>query len=411
MGKDLKGKELGKGISQRKDGKYCARYTDRFNKRQSIYGKTLKEVKNKLAKAIADDIRHTNVINEKTTLDDWYVQWMDVYKKPVIRKNTKRHYEHIYKTKISPTLGKERLTDITKLKITSMINKLNEQGYQWETLHKVKVLLSDMFDKAMEDEFVVKNPAKSVRLPKNKPAREIKALSKEDQETFFECASGTFYNNLFIVAVNTGLRPGELFALTEKNINFAKGELYVTNTLLYQKLDGDEKKTFHLEDPKTYTSRRTVPINKICMSALLSQVRIHKILYNKSPYKNNLEFPNLLFTTRHCTPLNSVLYSAAIDKIVNEINLMRDSLDKMESFSGHTFRHTFATRCFEAGIEPKTVQSYLGHASLQMTMDLYTSVFPDKKRMEIQKLDETMNIKEPNTSSFENSKKIVSICG
>lgn len=411
MGKDLKGKELGKGISQRKDGKYCARYTDRFNKRQSIYGKTLKEVKNKLAKAIADDIRHTNIINEKTTLDDWYVQWMDVYKKPVIRKNTKRHYEHIYKTKISPTLGKERLTDITKLKITSMINKLNEQGYQWETLHKVKVLLSDMFDKAMEDEFVVKNPAKSVRLPKNKPAREIKALSKEDQETFFECASGTFYNNLFIVAVNTGLRPGELFALTEKNINFAKGELYVTNTLLYQKLDGDEKKTFHLEDPKTYTSRRTVPINKICMSALLSQVRIHKILYNKSPYKNNLEFPNLLFTTRHCTPLNSVLYSAAIDKIVNEINLMRDSLDKMESFSGHAFRHTFATRCFEAGIEPKTVQSYLGHASLQMTMDLYTSVFPDKKRMEIQKLDETMNIKEPNTSSFENSKKIVPICG
>lgn len=411
MGKDLKGKELGKGISQRKDGKYCARYTDRFNKRQSIYGKTLKEVKNKLAKAIADDIRHTNIINEKTTLDDWYVQWMDVYKKPVIRKNTKRHYEHIYKTKISPTLGKERLTDITKLKITSMINKLNEQGYQWETLHKVKVLLSDMFDKAMEDEFVVKNPAKSVRLPKNKPAREIKALSKEDQETFFECASGTFYNNLFIVAVNTGLRPGELFALTEKNINFAKEELYVTNTLLYQKLDGDEKKTFHLEDPKTYTSRRTVPINKICMSALLSQVRIHKILYNKSPYKNNLEFPNLLFTTRHCTPLNSVLYSAAIDKIVNEINLMRDSLDKMESFSGHTFRHTFATRCFEAGIEPKTVQSYLGHASLQMTMDLYTSVFPDKKRMEIQKLDETMNIKEPNTSSFENSKKIASICG
>ena len=98
MGKDLKGKELGKGISQRKDGKYCARYTDRFNKRQSIYGKTLKEVKNKLAKAIADDIRHTNIINEKTTLDDWYVQWMDVYKKPVIRKNTKRHYEHIYKT-------------------------------------------------------------------------------------------------------------------------------------------------------------------------------------------------------------------------------------------------------------------------------------------------------------------------
>ena len=107
-----------------------------------------------------------------------------------------------------------------------------------------------------------------------------------------------------------------------------------------------------------------------------------------------------------------MLYSAAIDKIVDEINLMRDSLDQMETFSGHTFRHTFATRCFEAGIEPKTVQSYLGHASIKMTMDLYTSVMPQKKKSDMEKLEATIDIAEPDVSEFDlnNSSKIIHLC-
>ena len=175
----------------------------------------------------------------------------------------------------------------------------------------------------------------------------------------------------------------------------------------------DEKKTFHLGEPKTYSSIRTVPINNICEAALLSQIRIHKIIYERSPYKPTLQFPNLLFTTKYCTPLNSVLYSAAIDKIVDEINLMRDSLDQMERFSGHTFRHTFATRCFEAGIEPKTVQSFLGHATLQMTMDLYTSVMPRKKKSDMDKLESTIDIEAPDISEFkqaDNDRKIIHLC-
>jgi integrase len=77
---------------------------------------------------------------------------------------------------------------------------------------------------------------------------------------------------------------------------------------------------------------------------------------------------------------------------------MRDEADKFESFSCHCFRHTFATRCFEAGVAPKTVQSYLGHASLQMTMDLYTHVTEDKKLTDIQLLEEKMEYVRQNTS-------------
>lgn len=390
MGQDLKGKDLGKGISQRKNGVYEGRFTNRFGKRQSVYGKTLKEVKNNLALAKAEDLKKKNVVDSTLTLEKWFEKWMRVYKAPVVRANTIRHYRYVYEHNINPYIGSTKLVDVTKLMITDVLNILKDKGYQWESLNKVKVLLTDMFDRAIEDEFAVRNPAKGVRNPLNKPQNQIKALSQDDQDSFFQCSSGTFYDNLFRVAINTGLRPGELFALTEDDIDFKSAEIHVTKTLLYQKLEGDEKKTFHMEPPKTYTSTRTVPMNKYCKEALKRQIVLHKIICNNSPYKGKLKFPELIFCTKFGTPLNSVLYSQAIEKIINEINLTRDPLDAMEKFSGHCFRHTFATRCFEANIAPKTVQVYLGHASLKMTMDIYTSVMDKKKTDDMKLLENTI---------------------
>lgn len=399
MGKDLKGKELGKGLSQRKDGSYEGRFVNRFGKRESVYGKTLKDVKRNLTNAIADNNRKRNVVEPQTTLDDWFAKWMRVYKEPVVRLNTKRHYETVYKKHIQPHLGKKKLNDITKLMVTDAINCEHRSGYQWETQNKMRVLLIDMFDRALEDEFVVRNPAKGVRLPVNKPKNEVKSLTIEEQEQFFECAAGTFYNNLFVVAINTGMRPGELFALREEDIDLAEGTIDVRHSLLYQKLDGDEQKTFHFGKPKTESSYRTIPINSFCREALEKQIIQKRVIMNKLSTKKDLEFPDLLFTTKFGTPLNSQLYYDAIGKIVDEINLMKDSWDHMEKFSGHCFRHTFATRCFEAGIAPKTVQSYLGHASLQMTMDLYTDVLEKKKVDDMKLLEDTMKLKKPLTFS------------
>ena len=407
MGKDLKGKELGKGITQRKDGSYHARFTNRFDKRQSVYGKTLKEVKNNLAMAMSEDISKKNVVQPGTTVDQWYEKWMRIYKKPVVRANTVRQYQYVYEHNIHPYIGNTKLTDVTKLMVTDVMNQLKSKGYAWESLNKVKVLLTDMFDRAIEDEFAVRNPAKGARNPRNKPQKQVKALSREDQFDFFQCSSGTFYDNLFRTAVSTGLRPGELFALTENDIDFENMEIHVTKTLLYQKLEGDTCKTFHIDDPKTYTSFRTVPINKYCEEALKKQILLHKLICNNSPYRGKLEFPDLIFCTKFGTPLNSVLYSSAIEKIVNEINLMRDPLDIMEKFSGHCFRHTFATRCFEAGIQPKTVQTYLGHASLQMTMDLYTSVMEQKKTEDMKLLEDTIGLDKVDEISVVKSDKII----
>lgn len=209
MGKDLKGKELGRGIKQRPDKKYEARFVNRFGDRQSVYAMSLREVKSKLAKAKAADVEKKNVIDPNIKLDAWYLKWLDVYKRPAVRANTIRHYKYVFEHNVQPYIGNPKLTEITRLMVTDVLNKLKEKGYQWESLNKVKILLTDMFERAVDDEFMLKNPAKHIKIPVAKPEHEVKALSKEDQQAFFQCSSGTFYDNLFRVAVSTGLRPGD----------------------------------------------------------------------------------------------------------------------------------------------------------------------------------------------------------
>lgn len=391
MGKDLKGKELGKGILQKKSGNYEARFTNRFGKRVSITGLDLKDVKKRFNEAIYEDEKEINIRNN-IKLNEWYNKWMNVYKYDSIRENTKRHYSQVYKKHIAPVLGNLYIHSISQLQIRELIKKLKKQGYQFETLNKVRVLLIDMFNKAMNDEFLRKNPAKGIVLKRDEE-KDIFVLSVENQMDFFNCCKGTFYDNFFIVALQTGMRVGELAALRWKDIDWTKNTITVSRTLVYQKYEGDSKKTFHFEAPKTKTSHRAIPINKNCAIALKKQFIQKKIVETKAPpsKKPDEKFRDLLFTTRYNTPLNSQVVCDAIKRIVDEVNLTRDFIDELEVFSCHCFRHTFATRCFESGIKPKTVQAYLGHATLQMTMDLYTSVMPEYLDSEMNKLEESFD--------------------
>ena len=380
MGKDLKGKELGVGITQRKDGLYQGRYKDRFGKYKTIYNKKLGDLRKELAIAIADNQLYTSVRDE-VKLDDWFKRWVDVYKKKSVRPNTLREYTHIYNKNISPILGNRNINSLVKADIQQLIKKVNDDGYLYERQNKVKVILTDMFSRAIEDDLMVKNPAKGVKLYQDKISS-ARALTIGEQDVFFEFCKNTFYDNLFNVAVNTGLRPGELFALTIKDINFEQKYIDVNKTLVYQKYLDDECKTFHLESPKTKQSYRHVPINSTCIDYLERQVELKEIVSSRRPKMQT----DYLFVTKFNTPLNSVIYSDAIRSVIRRINETRSLENQFEFFSGHTFRHTFATRCLEAGIQPKVVQSYLGHATLKMTMDLYTHVTADKATEDIERI-------------------------
>lgn len=380
MGKDLKGKELGIGLSQRKDGVYQARYTDRWGKRKTIYGNDIRLLRKQLAEEITDNERFSN-IKEDITLDYWFGRWMEVYKNKGVRPNTKREYTHIYQKNISPYLGDRNINTLIKSDIQLLIDTASDNGYAYERQNKIKVILRDMLQRAVEDQLVINNPVSGIKLRADKEIK-AQALSAEEQNIFFDYCRNTFYENLFNVAVNTGLRPGELFALQLSDVDLEKGYIEVNKTLVYQKYLTDSKKEFHIEPPKTKQSYRKVPINSICMSYIERQFELKKIISSKRPKQQN----NYLFVTKFNTPLNSQIYSDAIRAVIKQINLVRPFDEQFPVFSGHTFRHTFATRCFENGVDAKVVQSYLGHASLKMTMDLYTHVTEEKSSNDIEKI-------------------------
>lgn len=391
MGKDLKGKELGNGIVQKKNGRYEARYVNRFGKRVSISGNDLKDVKKRYNEALYENDKQIN-LKEHMSLDEWYKKWMNVYKYDTIRENTKRYYNTVYSKHISPSLGNFKLTDITQYQIKKLIKELQKNGYHYETCNKVRILMIDMFNKAIINEYVRKNPAKGISLKKNEDV-DRRVLSQEEQTIFFDCSKGTFYDNLFVTAVSTGMRIGELAALRWKDIDWSNKVIHVTRTLVYQKYENDTHKEFHFEKPKTRTSNRDIPINRQCEIALKKQFLQKSVVVTKQPITKDVgeDYLDLLFTTKFNTPLNSQIVCDAIKKIIDEINLTRDYVDEMELFSAHCFRHTFATRCFESGIQPKTVQAYLGHATLQMTMDLYTSVMPKQLNKEMDKISDVLD--------------------
>lgn len=162
---------------------------------------------------------------------------------------------------------------------------------------------------------LVCNPVSGIyiRAPKESNAR---ALTVEEQQTFLEYCKNTFYENLFHVALNSGLRPGELFALHLDDINLEEGYIDVNKTLVYQKYLTDKRKEFHVEPPKTKQSIRKVPINHICRYYLEKQIEQKHIVETKVPKQQN----EYLFVTKYNTPLNSQIYSDAIRAVIRKIN-------------------------------------------------------------------------------------------
>ena len=379
MGKSLNGKELGKGLRQRKDEYYEGRYVDRFGKLKFVYGRDLGDVRKKLSVAQAKTIEKRDVMKE-IVLDRWFDIWMDVYKRGAVKPNTLVNYEMMYRVHIKDALGNKKLTEITKSMVQMLINDLYKAGQGYEQQNKARILLLDLFNRAIEDDYLVKNPARGVKVKSDKENK-VRFLNKEDSEDFFRCSVASFYDNAFHVHIHTGLRPGELFALKPEDINLEEGYIDVNKTLVYAKYETDTKKEFHLETPKTKSSFRHVPINSACKEHLIDQMKQKDIVSVK--YGTGCPY---LFTSSINTPINVQMYIDAIAAVVRSVNYRRSALDMMEVFTGHDFRHTFATRCFEAGIPPKVVQKYLGHATLQMTMDLYTHVTEEKAQMDIEKL-------------------------
>ena len=261
MGKSLKGKELGKGIQQRKDGTYQGRFTDRFGKRQTVYAKTYTEITQKLRRAQYEDEKALNVVSSNVTLSEWFETCLQTDKMD-LRNSTIRTYR-IQFNRIKPSLGDLKLTKLTKLNIQLAFNNLKTDKSRADC----KALLVDLLNCAMRADLLTKNVAVNIKteLDHDEP-KERRVLTDAEITTVKEnaCKTGTLYP-FFILALNTGMRMGEVLGLTWDCVDFDKNIIHVRNTLCYLPNDGN-KGIYELHKPKTEAGKRDIPMTKECKS-------------------------------------------------------------------------------------------------------------------------------------------------
>ena len=376
MGKSLNGKELGNGISQRKDGLYQARFINRFGKRQTIYAKTLNEVRHKLRTEQYNDEKAINVVDKNMTLDEWFDIWLSTCKKNC-RSSTKGSYITHYK-RIQEELGWRKLTSLNLIVMQEAFNKLKTDNARKNS----KKILVDMLNKAVDTDLLVKNVAKQINtVIAKEEKKERRVLTIRETELFLEQAKGTFYENLFILALETGLRVGELSALQWEDIDFKKKVIHVRHTLCYFSKNG--KYVFEMHDTKTNNGKRTIPLTAKAINSLKCQkLQKQEIILKGKTAKE--EFQNLVFVTKNNQPTQQFLINQCMQLVIQNIN--KAGID-FSPFTWHTLRHTFATRAIECGMNPKTLQKLLGHGTLQMTMDLYCHVTEDTLFLEMEKFE------------------------
>lgn len=369
MGKSLNGKELGKGISQRKeDGLYIARFTNRFGKRQVISDKTYNGIQKKLREAIVADEKAINVINSNMTLDEWYDKWINTCKKNC-RNNTKETYAKHYK-RIKNALGWRKLN---KLNLVVMQDAINELRTDNERKNSKKILV-DMLEKAVASDLIPKNVAKQITTEITKEEKKPRrVLTVKETEIFLAEAESTFYYNLFVVALETGMRIGELSGLQWEDIDYKEKVVHVRHSMTYFSKDG--KYQFELHPTKTNKGLRDIPLTSKAIVALRQQHFIKQMLVNSGKESLN-GFENLVFVTKNNRPTTQFLVSECIGGILKRIHKNNPDL-VFEKITPHCFRHTFATRWLEAGVPIKTVSAMLGHSQLQLTTDLYMHVTQD----------------------------------
>lgn len=373
MGKSLKGKELGRGISQRKDGLYQARFINRFGKRQTVYAKTYSEITKKLRDGQYEDEKQLNVVSSNITLDEWYAIWLDTCKKNC-RDTTKRTYTIQY-NRLREELGWRKLTSLNLVIIQKAFNNLKTDSSRRDC----KAVLVDILNRAVEADLISKNVALAVNTKiEGREQAEKRVLTTEEIQMLYQSTRDSQLYPFLVLALNTGMRMGEILGLTWDSVDFESGIIHVEKTLCY--LPNNGKAIYEFHPPKSKAGKRNIPMSKVVQEVLQEQ----KAWVNdvNTRFKPQRGFEDLVFISKTNHPLHESNIRASILYLVDRIN-EENPAEEFERFTPHCLRHTFATNCIAKGMRPKTLQKLLGHNSLQMTMDLYCHVLDETLKEEM----------------------------
>ena len=375
MGKDLRGKELGEGVSQRKDGKYIARYRMRDGTRPE---KSFTNVTEALIWLTTEKYNYeqseVGQMLGNTTMNDWFDYWINNIKLYQVKKTTLKGYVSKYKTHIRNHLGHMKLSNIKTIHCQSLITDMIKKELSPETIKLVKNLLYSVLESAKDNELIDKNPVnKSIIVKSSQKKKEPRVLTREEQSFFLQEFKSCRNYNLFAFLLQTGLRIGEETALKWSDIDFEKKEMYIQRNLYF-----DEDTREYVETtPKSKSGFRTVPLTDEAICILQSQkYRMKKLLRKKSTV--DFQFIDYVFINQNGKPFCRSNLDGVLATFCKENN--------MEHFSLHSLRHTFATRCIESGMKPKTLQKILGHSSITITMDTYVHTTGEEMHSEMAKL-------------------------
>lgn len=366
-----------------------------LRKSKDVYASTVKELDEKI-RAIRKELEN-NIVNNKDVFETFFTNWLFDVRFSTLKPSTKERYEGIYRNYIkSSPLSKIKIKDITLTDIQDYYNKLIKGGSSVSSILALNKLLAPCIRYAYNNNILIKDFTGAIVLPKEdqqtklNKASKVQPFSLDEQQRFISAINGHELEMLFLTALNTGMRQGELFALTWKDIYFKECYININKTaknVADVSREGREPSKIILQTPKTIKSNRRISIP----SALSEQLRQYKLKQSEHRLKlaNLYQDNNLVFCTVYGKYFDSSNIRKRFNKIIDTINSNEEDKTKIiKPRKFHDLRHTYATRLFELEEVPKTVQELLGHSDISITLDTYTHVLEDMKVMAASKLND-----------------------
>jgi len=320
----------------------------------TVYAKTIRELEEKRDK-IRREISYHSFVDEKVKFKDYAYQWFKT-KKITVSYHTTRMYDIVLRN-YTNSIDNIFLKDIQRIHIQQIINKYKDKP---RTCQQIKVTLNQIFECAIDDALVMRNPCRKLILPK--PSATSKRPLTATEYRLSEISDFSDREMAFIKMIKyCGLRKEETLALTKDCFNFIENTVTINYALIFI------NNRPIIKEPKSKAGYRTIPMVKECSSFMMY-------------YVNNLQ-TNYLFTNLKDGKLITEqsfkkMWASIIKKM--KVKAKELNVEEPSKLSPHIFRHNFATMLYYSGVSVKEAQYLLGHSSVQVTMDIYTHLDHDK---------------------------------